>query len=42
MFYNLTQPFIPPIELNILLQDSAFAEMLNVIDVKEGGDCFDV
>ncbi len=34
--YNLTQPFIPPIELNILLQDSAFAEMLNVIDVKEG------
>ncbi|HEX8316616.1 MAG TPA: slipin family protein [Flavisolibacter sp.] len=34
--YNLTQPFVAPIELNILLQDEAFAEMLNVIDVKEG------
>ena len=34
--YNLTQPFVAPIELNILLQDEAFAAMLYVIDVKDG------
>jgi regulator of protease activity HflC (stomatin/prohibitin superfamily) len=34
--YNITQPFIAPIELNILLQDETFAEMLSVIDVKDG------
>jgi regulator of protease activity HflC (stomatin/prohibitin superfamily) len=34
--YNLTQPFVAPIELNILLQDEAFAEMLYVIDVADG------
>ncbi len=33
--YNLTQPFIAPIELNILLQDEAFAEMLYVVDAKD-------
>ena len=35
MVYNLTKPFVAPIELNILLQDEAFAEMLHVVDVKD-------
>lgn len=34
--YNLTQPFVPPIELNILLQDEDLAQMLYVVDVKDG------
>lgn len=33
--YELTQPFIAPIELNILLQDAALAEELQVVDVKD-------
>ena len=36
MLYNLTQPFAAPIELNILLHDESLAEMLHVIDVKDG------
>lgn len=34
--YNLTQPFTAPIELNILLQDEDLAQMLYVVDVKDG------
>jgi SPFH domain / Band 7 family len=33
--YDLTQPFIAPIELNILLQDAALAEALQVVEVKD-------
>ena len=33
--YNLTQPFVAPIELNILLQDQELAEMLYVVHVKD-------
>ena len=36
MVYNLTSPFITPIELAILLQDEDLAQMLHVIDVKDG------
>lgn len=34
--YDLTKTFIPPVELNILLQDAALAEMLHVVLVKDG------
>lgn len=33
--YNVTQPFVAPIELNILLQDELLTEMLYVVDVKD-------
>lgn len=33
--YELTKPFIAPIELNILLQDIELAEMLNVVEVSD-------
>jgi SPFH domain / Band 7 family len=33
--YDVTQPFIPRIELNILLQDAELAEALHVIEVKD-------
>jgi len=33
--YDVTQPFIAPIELNILLQDIALADALHVVDVKD-------
>jgi regulator of protease activity HflC (stomatin/prohibitin superfamily) len=33
--YPLTVPFIPPVELNILLQDEALAEALITVDVKD-------
>jgi len=33
--YALTEPFIAPVELNILLQDEAIAEALIVVDVKD-------
>ena len=33
--YDLTKPFVPLIELNILLQDQALAEMLHVVEVKD-------
>lgn len=36
MVYNLTSPFVAPIELNILLQDEDLAELLYVVDVKDG------
>jgi regulator of protease activity HflC (stomatin/prohibitin superfamily) len=35
MVYDVTKPFFAPIELNILLQDEAFAELLQVIEVKD-------
>lgn len=34
--YDLTKQFVAPIELNILLQDEQLAEMLYVVDVKDG------
>src|SRR5215216_1839943 len=33
--YDLTKPFVPLIELNILLQDKELAEMLHVVEVKD-------
>ncbi len=33
--YDLTKPFIAPVELNILLKDEALAGLLDVIDVKD-------
>jgi len=35
MVYDVTKPFVAPIELNILLQDEAFGEALYVIEVKD-------
>ncbi|MCW3108944.1 MAG: band 7 protein [Segetibacter sp.] len=35
MVYDVTKPFIAPVELNILLQDKALAEALQVIEVKD-------
>lgn len=32
--YNIMQPFVAPVELNILLQDVALADALHVVDVK--------
>lgn len=32
--YDITHPFIPPVELNILLQDRNLVEALNVVEVK--------
>jgi len=33
--YDIIKPFVAPIELNILLQDNALAEILHVVDVKD-------
>lgn len=33
--YNITQAFVAPVELNILLQDAALAEALHVVEVKD-------
>ena len=33
--YDVTKPFIAPVELNILLQDAALAESLHVVEVKD-------
>jgi hypothetical protein len=33
--YDITQPFAAPVELNILLQDHALADILTVVEVKE-------
>jgi regulator of protease activity HflC (stomatin/prohibitin superfamily) len=33
--YDMTKQFIPPVELNILLQDSDVKESLNVVEVKD-------
>ncbi len=35
MLYDITKPFTAPVELNILLQDAALAEALQVVDVKD-------
>ena len=35
VIYDVTKPFIAPIELNILLQDAALAEALHVVEVKD-------
>lgn len=35
MVYDITQPFAAPVELNILLQDAALADILNIVEVKE-------
>ncbi|MEI9947090.1 MAG: hypothetical protein WDN26_23110 [Chitinophagaceae bacterium] len=33
--YDITKPFVAPIELNILLQDEALADILHVVEVKD-------
>jgi len=33
--YDVTKPFIPPIELNILLKDEQLADALHVVEVKD-------
>ena len=33
--YDVTLPFVAPVELNILLQDTALAEALHVVEVKD-------
>ncbi len=35
LMYDITEQFIAPIELNILLQDKALADILHVIEVKD-------
>jgi hypothetical protein len=35
MVYDVTKQFIAPVELNILLQDAAFAAELYVVEVKD-------
>ena len=35
--YDVTRPFIAPIELNILLQDKNLADILHVVEVKDNG-----
>jgi len=35
MVFDITKPFYAPIELNILLQDEALANILHVVDVKD-------
>jgi len=35
MVYDVTKPFKAPCELNILLQDAALAEQLQVVDIKD-------
>ena len=35
LVYDVTRPFVAPVELNILLQDEAFAEALQVVEVKD-------
>lgn len=33
--YDITKPFMAPVELNILLQDKALADILHVVEVKD-------
>jgi len=33
--YDITKPFMTPVELNILLQDKALADILHVVEVKD-------
>jgi hypothetical protein len=35
MLFDITKPFYAPVELNILLQDEALANILHVVDVKD-------
>jgi regulator of protease activity HflC (stomatin/prohibitin superfamily) len=35
LLYDITKPFIAPVELNILLQDIALADILHVVEVKD-------
>ena len=35
LLYDITKPFIAPVELNILLQDKALADLLHVVEVKD-------
>lgn len=35
LLYDITKPFNPPIELNILLQDQVLASILHVVEVKD-------
>lgn len=35
LLYDITKPFIAPIELNILLQDKVLADLLQVVEVKD-------
>ncbi|MEL6675296.1 MAG: slipin family protein [Bacteroidota bacterium] len=37
--YSLTQPFHAPVDLNLLLQDRLFAEMIQVVEVKDHELC---
>ena len=34
--YDLAKPFYPSLDLNILLRDDSLAEMLNIVEVKDG------
>jgi len=36
LVYDITRPFAAPVELSILLQDEAFANVLQVIEVRDG------
>lgn len=36
LVYDITKPFNAPVELNILLQDEAFANAIHVVDVADG------
>src|SRR5688572_27753088 len=33
--YDITKPFVAPVELNILLQDAVLADVLHVVEVKD-------
>ena len=33
--YDITKQFVPPVELNILLQDRALADILQIVEVKD-------
>ena len=35
LMYDITKPFIAPVELNILLQDAELAAILHVVEVKD-------
>ena len=35
--FDITKPFVPPVELNILLQDQRLADLLQVVEVGDNG-----
>ena len=35
LLYDITKPFIAPVELNILLQDKALTDLLHIVEVKD-------